>query len=144
MQGKGVPTEYIEKQYKKGTLEHIESKLDPKRLVLLKYPCVITVSINDWFGASASAPTSYLINWGWNPFSESLAWFVKKSKQLNQSYMASDITAFDPDAQCKQVQMFCDDSAIRTVLEKQERNSDCALPSSVADPGGRGGHPPAL
>ena len=44
MQGKGVPTEYIEKQYKKGTLEHIGSKLDPKRLVLLKYPCVITVT----------------------------------------------------------------------------------------------------
>ena len=47
MQGKCAPTEYIEKQYKKGTLEHIGSKRDPKRLVLLKYPCVITVSIND-------------------------------------------------------------------------------------------------
>ena len=74
----------------KGTLERTGSKLAPKRL---KYPSVITLSVNDSFGASASVPTSSLINWGWNPFLESLAWFVKKSKQLNQSYMASDTTA---------------------------------------------------
>ena len=36
---------------------------------------------------------SYLINWGCNPFLERLAWFIKKSKQFNQSDIASDIAA---------------------------------------------------
>ena len=28
---------------------------------------------------------SYLINWGYNPILEQLTWFIKKSKQFNQS-----------------------------------------------------------
>ena len=36
---------------------------------------------------------SYLINWGFNPFLERLPWFIKKSKQFNQSDIASKIAA---------------------------------------------------
>ena len=36
---------------------------------------------------------SYLINWSGNPFLKWLAWFIKNSKQFNQSYITSDIAA---------------------------------------------------
>ena len=35
----------------------------------------------------------YLINWDCTPFFERLAWFIKKSKEFNQTDIASDITA---------------------------------------------------
>ena len=52
-----------------------------------------TLSANDCFGASASMIASCLINWGCNPVLERIAWFIKKSKQFNQSDIASDIAA---------------------------------------------------
>ena len=52
-----------------------------------------TLSIDDQFGAPASALASCLINWGFNPFSEQLAKLIKKSKQLNLSNSECDIAA---------------------------------------------------
>ena len=52
-----------------------------------------TLRFNNWFGTSVSTLASYLINWGCNPFSERFAWFRKKSKQFNQSSVATDMTA---------------------------------------------------
>ena len=36
---------------------------------------------------------AYVINWGRNPFLKRCTWFIKKSKQFNQSDIISDISA---------------------------------------------------
>ena len=39
----------------------------------------LTLSVNDWFGASASIVVSYLINCGWNLILEQLTLLIKNS-----------------------------------------------------------------
>ena len=48
-----------------------------------------TLSVNDWFGASASTLVSYLINSGCNPFLQRLGKY--KYKQFNQSKITGNI-----------------------------------------------------
>ena len=52
---------------------------------------LFTLSVNNSFGTWASMPASCLISWRCNPFLEPLPWFIKKSKQFNQSNITSDL-----------------------------------------------------
>ena len=57
-----------------------------------------TLSVNDWFGASASTLVSYLINSGYNPFLQWLDWFIRWNiSNFNQSKITSSI---DAEVQC--------------------------------------------
>ena len=56
------------------------------------HKCTLKARLQWLILASASMLASYLINWDYNPFLEQPAWFIKKSKQFNQSDNASDIT----------------------------------------------------
>ena len=42
---------------------------------------------------AGSALASYLINWDCNLFLDWLAWLMKKTRQINQSYIATDMAA---------------------------------------------------
>ena len=59
-------------------------------------PILRPVYTNDWFGMSASTLALYVISWCCNPLLVQLTWFIKKSKQFNRSYIASDIAALMP------------------------------------------------
>ena len=65
------------------------------------------LSVNGWFGISAPALASYLINLGCKPILEWLTWFIKKSKQFNQSDATNNIATLTLSLRDPYVHLIC-------------------------------------